>query len=115
MLSRVEARKRRHVRVRKKLTGTAERPRMVVFRSNRHIYAQVIDDRAGRTIAAASSLEKGVAPGAKREAAKQVGVLVGQRAKEAGIGSVVFDRGGFRYHGRVAQVADGAREAGLEL
>jgi len=115
MLSRVEARKRRHVRVRKRLTGTADRPRMVVFRSNRHIYAQVIDDGTGRTMVAASSLEKGVATGAKREAAKHVGVLVGQRAKEAGIGSVVFDRGGFRYHGRVAQVADGAREAGLEL
>jgi large subunit ribosomal protein L18 len=115
MLTRVEARRRRHARVRKKIAGTAQRPRMVVFRSNRHIYAQVIDDLAGRTIVAASSLEKGIASGAKRDVAKHVGELVGRRAKEAGIGSVVFDRSGFRYHGRVAHVADGAREAGLEL
>jgi large subunit ribosomal protein L18 len=108
---------RRHHRVRKKVTGTAERPRLAVFRSNKHITAQVIDDRAGRTLAAASSVEKDLRDGAtgNRTAATQVGRLVAERAKAAGVSRVVFDRGGFLYHGRVAAVAAAAREAGLEL
>ena len=116
-LSKTEARARRHRRVRKKVRGTAERPRLAVFRSNRHIYAQVIDDVSGRTLAAASTVEVDARAGATAtvDAAKAVGKRVGDRAKAAGIASVVFDRGGFRYHGRVAGVADGAREAGLEL
>ena len=110
------ARKRRHVRVRKRLRGTAERPRLAVFRSNKHIYAQVIDDISGRTIAAASTLEaEGKADGTKSDEAKAVGALVAQRASASGVTAVVFDRGGFMYHGRVAQVAEGAREAGLKL
>jgi large subunit ribosomal protein L18 len=112
-----EARRRRHFRVRKKITGTAERPRLAVFRSNRHVQVQVIDDTAGRTLAAASTLEADLRGGATGgvEAAKKVGELVGQRAKDKGITSVVFDRGGYLYHGRVAAVAEGAREAGLEF
>jgi large subunit ribosomal protein L18 len=112
-----EARIRRHRRVRKKVQGTAERPRLAVFRSNKHIIAQVIDDRAGRTLASASTTEadlRGSATGNKDAAAK-VGQLVAERAKAAGVTKVVFDRGGNLYHGRVAAVADGAREAGLEL
>jgi len=112
-----EARQRRHRRVRKRVRGTAERPRLAVFRSNRHVTAQVIDDVAGRTLAAASTVEadlRGDATG-NREAATKVGRLVAERAQAAGIDKVVFDRGGFRYHGRVAAVADAAREAGLEL
>ena len=112
-----EARIRRHRRVRKKIRGTAERPRLTVFRSTRHIYAQVIDDVQGRTLAAASTAEAGLRSGrtGTAEAAKAVGKLVGERAKAAGISAVVFDRGGFKFHGRVAGLADGAREAGLEL
>jgi large subunit ribosomal protein L18 len=112
-----EARRRRHFRVRKKITGTSDRPRLAVFRSNRHVQVQVIDDTAGRTIAAASTLEADLrgGPTGGVDAAKKVGQLVGQRAKEKGITSVVFDRGGYLYHGRVAAVADGAREAGLEF
>ena len=109
-------RKRRHARVRKNVAGTPQRPRLAVYRSNRHIAAQVIDDRAGHTLAAASSLEadlRGAGPG--KETAGRVGALVAQRAKDAGISSVVFDRGGNRYHGRVAALADSAREAGLEF
>jgi large subunit ribosomal protein L18 len=112
------ARARRHHRVRKKVSGTPERPRLAVFRSNRHIVAQVIDDRSGRTLAAASSVEPALrAQGAtgNRAAATTVGRLVAERARQAGIAQVVFDRGGFLYHGRVAAVADAAREAGLEL
>jgi large subunit ribosomal protein L18 len=112
------ARTRRHHRVRKKVAGTAGRPRLAVFRSNKHITAQVIDDRAGRTIAAASTVERDVrqvgATGNKTAAAT-VGRLVAERAKAAGVQNVVFDRGGFLYHGRVAAVADAAREAGLEF
>ncbi len=113
------ARRRRHRRVRKKVTGSAQRPRLSVFRSLAHIYAQVIDDSQGRTLAAASDLEpearqqtngKG-----KLEAAKLVGRLVGQRARAGGITQVVFDRGGYKFHGRVKALADGAREAGLEF
>lgn len=112
----VEARTRRHRRVRKKVRGTAERPRLSVFRSSRHVYAQVIDDVNGRTIASASTMEKDARGGAATvDAAKAVGKRVGERAKAAGVDTVVFDRGGFRYHGRVAGIADGAREAGLEL
>ena len=116
-LHKVEARGRRHRRVRKKVRGTAQRPRLAVFRSNRHIYAQVIDDVGGRTIASASTVETEVRGGATAtvDAAKAVGKRIGERAKAAGVGTVVFDRGGFRYHGRVAGVADGARDAGLEF
>ena len=109
------ARIRRHERLRKKVAGTAERPRLAVFRSSQHIYAQVIDDRAGRTLAAASDLETALkaGEGTKTERAKQVGALLAQRAKEAGIEAVVFDRGGFAYAGRVQALADAAREEGL--
>jgi large subunit ribosomal protein L18 len=112
------ARGRRHHRVRKKVAGTAARPRLAVFRSNKHICAQVIDDRSGRTLAAASSVERdlrGAGPTGNKVAASAVGHLVAERARAAGVGQVVFDRGGFLYHGRVAAVADAAREAGLEF
>jgi len=111
------ARTRRHLRVRKKVTGTAERPRLVVTRSTRHMVAQVVDDTAGRTLASASSLEADLRgfDGDKKAKARRVGELVAERAKAAGIETVVFDRGGNRYHGRVAAVADGAREGGLAL
>lgn len=111
----VDARIRRHRRVRKKVIGTAERPRLAVFRSNRHIYAQVIDDVAGRTIAAASSLDDGVSGKDPKEKAKAVGKAVADKAKSSGVSKVTFDRGGFMYHGRVEALADGAREAGLEF
>jgi len=112
-----EQRVRRHRRVRKKVLGTAARPRLAVFRSNKHIYVQVIDDLSGRTIASASTMEADRRGGATAtvDAAKQVGQAVAERVKAAGISAVVFDRGGFKYHGRVAAVADGARAAGLEL
>ena len=112
-----ELRQRRHRRVRKHVAGTTERPRLAVFRSNKHISAQVIDDSTGRTVAAASTTEanlRGSGTGNK-DAATKVGKLVGERAKAAGVTRVVFDRGGFMYHGRVAAVADAAREAGLEF
>ena len=111
-----EGRQRRHLRVRKKVRGTAARPRLAVFRSSKHTYAQVIDDVAGRTIASASTME-GAAQGGGGTvaAAKSVGERVAERAKLAGIATVVFDRGGFKYHGRVAAVADGARSSGLEF
>lgn len=117
MLQKVASRKRRHHRVRKQVRGTQSRPRLSVFRSTRHVYAQVIDDVSGQTIASASTMEKDVRGGSTADvsAAKAVGQRIGERAKAAGITSVVFDRGGFRYHGRVAAVADGAREAGLEF
>ncbi len=113
-------RKRRHVRVRAKVSGTAQRPRLNVFRSSAHIYAQVIDDVRGTTLVAASDLEAPVkeraGDGAPKSArAKAVGEVIAERAKEAGISSVVFDRGGFLYHGRVKAVADGAREGGLQF
>ncbi|MGH9296548.1 MAG: 50S ribosomal protein L18 [Acidimicrobiales bacterium] len=112
-----ELKARRHSRVRKKVAGTGERPRLAVFRSNRHIVAQVIDDIAGHTVAAASTVEAGLRSKAtgNAEAAAEVGRLVAERAKQAGISKVVFDRGSSRYHGRVAALADAAREAGLEL
>jgi large subunit ribosomal protein L18 len=112
-----QGRIRRHHRVRKHVRGTAERPRLAVFRSNRHVIAQVIDDSTGKTLAAASTTEADLRGGAtgNRDAATKVGARVAERAKAAGISKVVFDRGGFQYHGRVAAVADGARENGLEF
>ena len=111
------SRKRRHVRVRKKVTGTAVRPRLAVNRSARHIFAQLIDDGAGHTLASASTLDASIrdATGDKKARAHQVGQLLASRAKEAGISAAVFDRGGYAYHGRVAALADGAREGGLTL
>ena len=112
-----EARVRRHRRVRKKVQGTADRPRLAVFRSNKHITAQVIDDRSGRTLAAASTVEadQRAGPTANKAAAVTIGRLVAERAKAAGVTKVVFDRGGNLFHGRVAAVADAARESGLEF
>lgn len=113
------ARLKRHRRVRKKVFGTQERPRFSVFKSARHIYAQVIDDDAGRTLAAASSLSPQIVEGKdlgdKKGVAKAVGKLVAQAALKADIKKVIFDRGGYRYHGRVKALADGARESGLEF
>jgi large subunit ribosomal protein L18 len=110
------ARTRRHIRVRRKVSGTAAKPRLAVFRSNKHIVAQVIDDVAGVTIASASSQEKSFGSSTSNvEAAKKVGATVATRAKEKGISKVVFDRGGYKYHGRVAAVAEAAREAGMEF
>lgn len=111
------ARDRRHLRLRREVSGDATRPRLAVYRSNTHIYAQVIDDRAGSTLAAASSAEASFAPDGdgKIGAAKAVGRLVAERAKDAGIAKVVFDRGGNRYQGRVKALAESAREAGLEF
>ena len=110
-----QARLRRHRRVRSKVVGTAERPRLAVYRSNRGISAQVIDDAAGRTIAAASSQDKSLAKAKRAETPAAVGKLVAERAKDAGIATVVFDRGGYLYHGRVKALADAARENGLEF
>lgn len=116
---RTESRLRRKKRIRKKLVGTGNRPRLCVFRSAKHIYAQVIDDSLGQTLAAASSVEKAVRenPDAKNKiaAATTVGKVVGQRAMEKGFKKVVFDRNGFLYHGRIKAVSEGAREAGLEF
>ena len=111
------SRARRHRRVRKKVIGTAERPRLAVHRSNKHISAQIIDDLAGRTLASATTLESGTISGAtsNADAAAVVGKAVAERAKAAGVSQVVFDRGGNQYHGRVAALADAAREAGLEF
>lgn len=115
--SKVVARKRRHIRVRKRVSGTAERPRLVVSRSNRHMVAQIIDDVKGHTLVSASTLEAEhrADEGSKTEVARLVGERIADRAKEAGITQVVFDRGGNKYHGRVAAVAEGAREHGLSL
>jgi large subunit ribosomal protein L18 len=111
------ARVRRHRRVRKRIRGAADLPRLAVYRSNRHIYAQLVDDGAGRTVASASSIEAEVrkASGDKTSVAKTVGQLIAQRAKEAGVERAVFDRGGRLYHGRVRSVAEGARQGGLQL
>ncbi len=115
-LSKLEARLRRKRRIRKKMSGTAEKPRLSVYRSLNHIYAQVIDDDAGVTIVSASSLAKGFdGSGSKKEKATRVGALVAERCKAKGIKQVVFDCGGYLYHGRVQAVADAAREAGLEF
>lgn len=116
--NRHEARLRRHRRVRTKVRGSAEVPRLAVFRSNRHVYAQLIDDAGGRTLAAASTLEPAVRVelrGSPSEVAAGVGRLVARRAIEAGITAAVFDRGGFRYHGKVKALADAAREQGLRV
>ena len=113
-----EARLRRHRRVRKKVEGSADRPRLAVFRSNKHLVAQVIDDDAGRTLAAASTAEadqRSAGSGSTVDAATRIGQLVAERAKSAGIDQVVFDRGGFIYHGRIAALAAAARDAGLEF
>jgi large subunit ribosomal protein L18 len=111
------ARARRHLRLRKKVVGTAARPRLVVSRSSRHMVAQVVDDSVGRTVASASTLEADLRgfDGDKTAKARRVGELIAERAKAAGVEAVVFDRGGNKYHGRVAAVADGAREGGLAL
>ncbi len=113
-----ELRIRRHDRVRRRVIGSPERPRLAVFRSNEHIYAQVIDDTAGQTLVSASTVEKSLADqlnGTKIERAKAIGSAIAERARAAGVTKVVFDRGGFRYHGRVQALADAAREAGLEF
>ncbi len=113
--TRSDSRVARHGRVRKKVTGTAERPRLCVFRSSKHIYAQIIDDTTGNTLAAAGSVETGSDKGTTQDGALAVGKKVAERAKAAGLKAVVFDRGGFRYQGRIAKVAEGARAAGLEF
>ncbi len=114
--SRTDARRRRHVRVRKVLRGSAARPRLAVFRSNRHIYAQLIDDDEGRTLAQASSREPGLeGKGLSVKTASAVGKLVAARGADAGVKQVVFDRGGFSVHGRVKALADAARKEGLEF
>ena len=115
--SRAAARTKRHERLRLRLSRTPSRPRLAVFRSLNHIYAQVIDDTNGNTLAAASSLESGLrgADGTKTDDAKRVGQLVAERAKAAGVEQVVFDRAGFKYHGRVRSLAEAAREAGLDF
>jgi large subunit ribosomal protein L18 len=119
VITKQETRSRLHERIRKKLRGKPERPRLAVFRSQGQIYAQVIDDDAGRTLAAASSLDKELRArlktGGNVAAAKEVGSLIASRAKEKGIVAVVFDRGGFLYHGRIKALADAAREAGLKF
>jgi large subunit ribosomal protein L18 len=115
--SKSDARARRHARLRKRIAGDAQRPRLVVTRSARHVFVQVVDDSKGHTLASASTMEADLrkASGDKSEKAKQVGLLVAERAKKAGITEVVFDRGGNKYAGRVAAIADGAREGGLVL
>jgi large subunit ribosomal protein L18 len=116
--ARTEARSRVRLRVRSRVKGATERPRLAVFKSGRHIYAQVIDDGSGSTLAHASSLDPGLrkeGKGASRDAAGRVGGLVAERAKKAGVTKVVFDRGGYRYHGRVKALAEAARSGGLEF
>lgn len=108
-------RERRHRRIRNKIAGTAERPRLNVFRSSANVYVQLIDDSKGHTVAAASTKEPNVGGGTKTEEARKVGTLAAERAKSLGIQRVVFDRGGYRYHGRVKAVAEGARAGGLEF
>ena len=119
MVSKVDSNKKRlirHKRVRAKISGTAERPRLNVFRSLSNIYAQIIDDTTGNTLVSASSVEKGFeGNGGNKEAAKKVGAMIAERAKEKGITEVVFDRGGYVYHGRVKELAEGAREGGLQF
>ncbi|MDY6911003.1 MAG: 50S ribosomal protein L18 [Chloroflexota bacterium] len=112
-----DSRKNRHIRIRNKVSGTTERPRLCVFRSLRYIYAQIVDDRAGRTLVSASSLDPDIKSlaGSKTENAKAVGTLLAGRASEKDIKQVVFDRGGYKYHGRVKSLADAAREAGLNF
>lgn len=115
-LDRAKARAKRHQRIRNKVSGTAQCPRLNVFRSSKHIYAQVIDDVNGVTLCSASSMSKGFeGSGANKEGARKVGEMIAQAAKEKGIENVVFDRGGYLYHGRVQELADGAREGGLKF
>jgi large subunit ribosomal protein L18 len=115
--SKSAARGRRHLRVRKKVNGTALRPRMVVSRSSRHVFVQIVDDTVGKTLASASTMEADLRSfdGDKSAKSRKVGELLAERAKAAGVEAVVFDRGGNRYHGRIAAIADGAREGGLAL
>jgi large subunit ribosomal protein L18 len=113
--SRDALRRKRHARLRLRIGGSAERPRLSVFRSAKYIYAQVIDDSTGRTLAAASSREDALAGTTKVDVARAVGLAIAERAKAAGISSVVLDRGGYQYHGRVRSLAEGAREGGLDL
>ena len=115
--AKTRARVRRHLRVRKKVVGSTARPRLVVNRSARHLFVQIVDDSVGRTLASASTMDEAVrsAEGDKTAKAKLVGALIAERARDAGITAVVFDRGGYQYHGRVAALADSAREAGLTL
>jgi large subunit ribosomal protein L18 len=115
--ARAAAQAKRHLRVRKKVTGSPQRPRLVVNRSARHMFAQIVDDTEGQTLAAASTLDASIrgADGDKTAKARQVGALLARKATEAGISTVVFDRGGYAYHGRLAALADGAREGGLEF
>ncbi|QQS02869.1 MAG: 50S ribosomal protein L18 [Austwickia sp.] len=115
--SKAAARSRRHLRLRKKIRGTQAQPRMVVTRSSRHVFVQIVDDLAGKTLASASTMEADLRSldGDKTAKAKKVGELLAERAKSAGISSVVFDRGGSKYHGRIAAIAEGAREGGLVL
>ncbi|HXX37421.1 MAG TPA: 50S ribosomal protein L18 [bacterium] len=114
-----EARQRRHLRIRRVISGTADRPRLSVFRSLAHMHVQLVDDSAGRTVAAASTLDSEIRSqakgGSKSDASKLVGQLIAKRARERGVRQVVFDRGGYQYHGRVRAVAEGAREGGLEF
>ncbi len=115
-VNRKQVRRRIHKRIRRKVAGSAARPRLAVHYSNQHVYAQVIDDEAGRTVASASTLDKGVEKGASNvECAAAVGKMIAERAKEAKVGAVVFDRGGHLYHGKIKALADAAREAGLEF
>ena len=115
--ARLRSRRRRHHRVRKNVTGVASRPRLAVFRSARHIYVQIVDDTSGRTLASASTLDGSLRSGGgkKSDKAKQVGALIAERGKAAGVTKVAFDRGGYAYHGRIAALADAAREGGLEF
>ncbi|HEV7935561.1 MAG TPA: 50S ribosomal protein L18 [Actinomadura sp.] len=115
--ARAASRTRRHLRVRKKVAGTAVRPRLVVTRSTRHVFAQIVDDTVGRTLVSASTMETGLRSedGDKTVKSRKVGELLAQRAKEAGVSAVVFDRSGNKYHGRIAALADGARHGGLEF
>ncbi|AAK81056.1 large subunit ribosomal protein L18 [Clostridium acetobutylicum] len=117
MLNKVQSRKRRHLRVRNKISGTPERPRLAVYRSEKNIYAQVIDDVNGTTLVSASTLDKDFSAkaGSNKEAAKLVGGIVAKKALDKGIKQVVFDRGGYIYHGRIKELAEAAREAGLEF
>ncbi|MCL2719432.1 MAG: 50S ribosomal protein L18 [Lachnospiraceae bacterium] len=118
-ISRQKVRVKKHLRIRNRFSGTTERPRLAVFRSNNHMYAQIIDDTVGNTLVAASTLEKDIKANLKKtndvEAATYLGKVIGERAKEKGITTVVYDRGGFIYQGKVKALADGAREAGLEF
>ncbi len=117
--SRKEAREKRHYRLRNKISGTPTRPRLAVFRSNKHIYAQIIDDVAGNTIVSASTMEKAIAETLKStsnvEAASEIGKIIGKRAVEKGIQEIIFDRGGYVYHGKIKALAESAREAGLQF